>query len=139
MPVQSVPSLLRFLSDKCKKEACRWRSETEKRCDKTNSSVFTFPPIPYPIKEDGDHVQNLHPRVLQLSKAFWSLETQNKWEGIMHELSVAAETDGWTNVPPHYQIKNLHERKSIHIRKDVLQLLQRTCITNVIMPSTLCA
>jgi hypothetical protein len=66
---------------------------------RNNSAVFNFPAIPYPIQEDSDwvHVQNLHPRVLRLSKVYGSLKPQSRWEEVMHELCVASEADSWTD------------------------------------------
>jgi hypothetical protein len=93
--------------DMSKEEASFWRSETEKRCEKTYSVVYRFPALPSPINEDWERMQNLHPLVLHFSKAYRSLETQRKWEESMHELSAAAEEDGVADVPPHYQIQSL--------------------------------
>jgi hypothetical protein len=79
-------------------------------------------------------MQNLHAQVLQFSKAYRSLETQRKSEESMHELSFAAEEDGSAHVPPHYQIKSLHER--VLDKKAVLQLPPRTGLSHIIMKPT---
>ncbi len=71
LPVWSViPSLIRFISNNSKEEASHWREDTMKHCESTDSCMFSFPAIPYPIKEDWDHTQSLHPRVIQFSKMY---------------------------------------------------------------------
>jgi hypothetical protein len=129
-----LSGLLSRLCFASKETASFWRSETKKRCEKTDSAVYRFPALPSPIKEDWERMQNLHPLVLHFSKAYRSLETQRKWEKSMHELSAAAEEDEVAEAPPNYQIQSLHAR--ILAKKCALQLPPRTSLSHIIMPST---
>ncbi len=76
--------------------------------------------------------------MLQFSKLYptsaKSFETQGKWETVMHELSVAAKENGFTEASPHLAIKSLHVRK-VELKQS-WSLPPRSGISYIIMPST---
>jgi hypothetical protein len=56
----------RHLHEVSKDEASRLRRETAKR---HAVNKYTFQSMPWPIKEDWNHIETLHPLVLELSYA----------------------------------------------------------------------
>ena len=73
--------------------------------------MYSFPALPSPIKKDWNHVQGLHPQVLQMCRVSASDETQGTWVAVMHDLSEAAKARGLTGEPPHLPIQSLHALK----------------------------
>jgi hypothetical protein len=57
------PSLLRFLNNESKEQASYWRIDTKAR--RKNGTMFTFPSIPVPTKEEWNHVESLRSNILE--------------------------------------------------------------------------
>jgi hypothetical protein len=61
-----IPGTMRYLHEVSKEEASHWRQNNGKR---QIASKYTFPSLPWPIREDWNYVKQLHPYVLKLSYA----------------------------------------------------------------------
>ena len=69
-----MPGINRHLHEVSKEEASRLCRETAKR---HAVNRYTFQSMPWPIKEDWNHIETLHPLVLELSYADGTQDAKN--------------------------------------------------------------
>ena len=85
-PGTVIPATDRYLHEVSKDVASRLRHDTAKR---HAVNKYTFQSMPWPIKEDWNHIETLHPLVLELSCADGSKEAKEKWRKAMKLLGDA--------------------------------------------------
>jgi hypothetical protein len=74
-----IPSLLRFLNNKSKEQASYWMKDTRARVH-TGRAMFTFPSLPIPTKKEWNHVESLHPNILELCTVFAPPDVKVAWD-----------------------------------------------------------
>ena len=119
-----IPGIMRYLHEVSKDEASHWRADTAKR---HIANKFTFPSMPWPIREDWNRLEKLHPYVLELSYADGGAESKDKWRKSMRLIRTIPGVDRLT--PVHEKISMLHDMGSIAVPP-------RTTLTSIIIPST---
>jgi hypothetical protein len=119
-----MPGINRHLHEVSKDEASRLRRETAKR---HAVNKYTFQSMPWPIKEDWNHIETLHPLVLELSYADGTQDAKNDWRKAMKQIQKSPEVERL--IPVHSKIRLIHDVGG-------LSLPARTLLTSVILPST---
>ena len=71
---------MRYLHEVSQDEASFWRADTAKR---HVANKYTFPSLPWPVKEDWNHLELLRPCVLELSWADGGKEYKDLWRKSM--------------------------------------------------------
>ena len=122
-----VPSLVRFLTNKSKEQASYWRKDTKTR---SKTAMFTFPVLPVPFKEEWNHVESLHPKILELCTVFARPDIVAEWASHIHDMLEAAEEEGVADSHAHVQIRALFNK-----RHNALPPARKN-ISYIIMPST---
>ncbi len=90
---------------------------------------YTFQALPWPIKDDWNHIEALHPLVLELSYAQGTKEGKAKWRLAMKQLR---DAPGYERLlPVHEKIRLVND-----IGGTVMTLPARNDLTSVILPST---
>ncbi len=105
-----VPSLLRFLNNKSKEQASYWRIDTRAR-RMTGSAMFNFPSLPVPTKDEWNHVESLHPNILELCTVFARPDIKAAWDLHIQDMLEAAEEEGLADSAAHVQIRALFNTK----------------------------
>ena len=115
---------MRYLHEVSKEEASYWRKDTAKR---HMANKYTFPSMQWPIKEDWNHLERMHPYVLELSYADGASQPKDTWRKAMRSICTVSGMEPLT--PVHEKISMLHEEGGI-------TLPPRTTLTSIVMPST---
>ena len=123
-PGTIIPATNRYLHETSKEEASRFRKETAKR---HAVNKYTFQSMPCPIREDWNHIEALHPLILELSYAEGTREAKDKWKKAMKQL--------W-DTPGVDQLSPVHEKVRLINELGGLVLPARNDLTSVILPST---
>ena len=123
-PTTVMPGINRYLHEVSKDEASRLRRETAKR---HAVNTYTFQSMPWPIKEDWNRIETIHPLIFDLSYADGTQDAKNDWRKAMREIRKSPEVELLT--PVHTKIRLIHESGG-------LALPARTQLTSVILPST---
>ena len=118
-----MPGTLRYLHEVSKDKASYWRKDTAKR---HMSLKYSFPSLPWPEKEDWNHLEQLHPYVLELSYADGGAQSKDTWRKIMRSMRTVPGVEPLT--PVHMKVSMLLESTSPH-------LPPRNTLTSVILPS----
>ena len=118
-----MPCIMRYLHE-TSKEASYWRVENSKR---KLASKYTFPSLPWPIREDWNRLEDLHPFVLELSYADGPAQHKDTWRKSMRQIRSLPGVDSMT--PVHDKIRILHEA-------DCIALPPRTTLLSIIIPSS---
>jgi hypothetical protein len=71
------------LHEVSKNEASYWHNDTAKR---HMSLKYIFLSLPWPEKEDRNHLEQLHPYVLELSYADGGAQSKDTWRKIMRSM-----------------------------------------------------
>ena len=125
-PSVVIPAANRYLHELSKDEASRLRHETSKRHP---VNKYTFQSLPRPIKDDWNHIEALHPLVLELSYAQGSKEGKDKWKKAMKQLR---DAPGYERLlPVHQKIRLVND-----VGGTVMTLPARNDLTSVILLST---
>jgi len=119
-----MPCIMRYLHETSKEEASYWRAENSKR---KIASKYTFPSLPWPIREDWNHLEDLHPFVLELSYADGPAQYKDTWRKSMRLIRTLDGVESMT--PVHEKIRLLHESESI-------ALPPRTNLVSIVIPSS---
>ena len=82
-PGTVIPATNRYLHETSKEEASCLRKETAKL---HAVNKYTFQSMPCPIREDWNHIETLHPLILELSYAEETREAKDKWKKAMKQL-----------------------------------------------------
>jgi hypothetical protein len=107
-----------------KDEASFWRKDNSKR---QLTSKYTFPSLSWPIREDWNRLEHLHPFVLELSYADGPAQHKDSWRKSMRQIRNMPGVDSLT--PVHDKIRMLHESECI-------ALPPRTTLIRVVIPSS---
>lgn len=110
----------RYLCELSKEEASRLRHDTAKR---HAVNKYTFQALPWPIREDWNHIEELHPLTLQLSYVQGTKQAKEKWRKAMKQLR---EAPGYERLLPVHQKIRLVTDLSLPARND---------LTSIILPS----
>ena len=113
----------RYLHETSKDHASRLRHETAKR---HSARKYTFQSLPWPVKEDWNHIEALHPLVLELSSAHGKKDAEQMWRKAMKQLRDTPEIDRLTPV---------HEKVSMANRLGGLALPPRSDLSSITLPS----
>ena len=119
-----MPGTMRYLHEMSKEEASYWRGDNSKR---QISSKYTFPSLPWPIRDDWNRLEALHPFVLGLAYADGPSQVKDTWRKSMRQIRSLSGVDSMT--PVHDKIRILHEADSI-------SLPPRTTLWSIIIPSS---
>jgi hypothetical protein len=82
--------------------------------------------MPWPIEEDWNHIETIHPLVLELSYADGTQDAKNDWRKAMKEIPKTPAVERLT--PVHAKIHLIHDIGG-------LALPARALLTSVILPS----
>ena len=119
-----IPGTMRYLHEVSKEEASYWRKDNAER---HMANQYTFPSMPWPIREDWNHLEQMHPYVLELSYADGGAESKDTWRKTMRSIRTMPGMEPLT--PVHEKISMLHEEGGI-------TLPPRTTLTSIVLPST---
>ena len=86
-----------------------------------------FLSLPWPVKEDWNRLEALHPYVLELSYDDGGAESKDTWQKPMRMIHIIPGIDGLASV--HDKISMLHDLGSIVIPS-------RTTSTSIVIPSS---
>ncbi len=95
----------------------------------TCSAMFTFPSLPVPTKDEWNHVESLHPNILELCTVFARPYIKAAWDLHIQDMLEAADEEGLADSAAHVQIRALFNKK--HNAKAP----PHTNISYIIMPS----
>jgi hypothetical protein len=107
-----------------KDEASYWRKDNSKR---QLTSKYTFTSLPWPIREDWNRLEQLHPFVLELSYADGPAQHKDTWRKSMRLIRNVPGVE--RQIPVHEKISMLHESECI-------ALPPHTTLISVVIPST---
>ncbi len=79
-PTTVMPGINCYLHEVSKDEASRLRRETAKR---HAVNTYTFQSMPWPIKEDWNRIETIHPLILDLSYADGTQDAKNDWRSFI--------------------------------------------------------
>ena len=71
-----IPGTMRYLHETSMDEASFWRADTAKR---HIARKYTFPSLPWPIRDDWNRLEDVHQYVLELSYADGATDSKEKW------------------------------------------------------------
>jgi hypothetical protein len=119
-----MPGNTQYLHEMSKDEASFWRKDNSKL---QLTSQYTFPSLPWPIREDWNRLEHLHPFVLELSYADGPAQHKDTWRNSMRQIRNVPGVDSLT--PVHDKIRMLHE-------SDCIALPPRTKLISMVIPSS---
>ena len=104
-----IPGTMRYLHEVSKEEASYWRKDNAER---HMANQYTFPSMPWPIKEDWNHLEQMHPYVLELSYADGGAESKDTWRKAMRSICTVPGMEPLT--PVHEKISMLRVASPFH-------------------------